>query len=145
MARLDREKRREWKAALLASPASWIGCGIDVGQENPSASLEGVPGLIDWMVHGQVSGLVLRGEFARGECCLIPGDQTLGRPNYLFFPIHSPAGPAALLEKARKLGVKEIALAESTFPEDFLGKLKQNFKKEGIRFATLEAVEAVKR
>jgi len=94
--------------------------------------------LIDWAVHGQVSSLLQRGHFSSGECCLIPGNPALGRPSYLFFPIHSPAGAQSFFEKTRKLGITEIALAESTFPEDFLGKLKQTFKKVGVRCTKLE-------
>jgi hypothetical protein len=138
MARLDQEKRREWKAALVSTKAHWIVCGLDINEENPCSTLEGMPGLIDWTLHGQVSDLLLRKKISEGECCLVPGDSALGRPNFLFFPRSSAAGAQALMEKARKLKIDELALAESTFPEDFLTKLKQTLKKEGIRFMKLE-------
>ncbi len=138
MAKLDQNQQREWKAALVSTKAAWIVCGLDLNEENPGSGLEGMPGLIDWTLHGQVSALILRRKFSDGECCLVPGDCALGRPNYLFFPSRSTSGAQALLEKTRKLKIKELALAESTFPEDFLGKLKQTLKKEGIRFTKLE-------
>ncbi len=138
MARLDQQKRREWKAALSSTKSPWVVCGIDHSEENASARLEGMPGLIDWAVHGQVSALLQHKDLASGECCLIPGDPSLGRPNFLFYPARPSSGAQALLEKVRKLGIAELALAESTFPEDFLSKLKQTLKKEGIRFTKLE-------
>jgi hypothetical protein len=137
MARLEQQKREEWKAALSSTKSPWVVCGLDFSLSSSSARLEGMAGLIDWTVHGQVSQLLSRGKID-GECCLIPGDTALDRPNFLFFPARSSMGAQALLEKARKLGIAELAIAESTFPEDFLGKLKQTLKKEGIRYTKLE-------
>lgn len=138
MARLDQQKQQEWKAALARNQAPWVACGVDFSDESSSMAFEGIAGLIDWSLHGQVSTLVMRKQITAGECCLVPGDPRRGRPNYLFFPIRSAMTAQAFLEKTRKLQVQEIALAESTFPEDFLSKVKQTFKKEGIRYTKLE-------
>lgn len=137
MARLDPYKKQEWKAALAANKAAWVACGLDLGGDG-GAAFEGMAGLIDWTLHGQVSALAIRRQIADGECCLVPGDASRGRPNYLFFPIRAATGAQGFIEKARKLNITDIAIAESTFPEDFLGKVKQTFKKEGIRFTKLE-------
>lgn len=138
MARLDPAKRNEWKKALAEAGVAWVAVGIDFSEPNASARLEGMPGLVDWALHGQVSRLMLQERLGGAESCLVPGDPALGRPSFLFFPVRAPNSVAAFLEQVRGLQVKEIALAESTFGEDFLAKVKQTFKKEGIRFTTLE-------
>lgn|GEM_PF-5138414 len=137
MARLDQQKRRDWKVALSSTKSAWVVCGFDSNEASMSARLEGMPGLIDWALHGQVSGLLKR-EGEIGDCCLIPGDPLLLRPSFLFFSTRTPSGAQSLLDKARKLGLSELTIAESTFPEDFLSKLKQTLKKEGIRYTKLE-------
>ena len=98
--------------------------------------LDGMPGLVDWMAHGQVSRLLQRGSLRAGDATVLPGDPARGRPSVLLYPVAE--GAAALARKIAKLGVKELALASSTFPEDFCSKLEQTLKKEGIRCTTLE-------
>ena len=71
-----------------------------------------------------------------GDAAIFPGDPTRQRASVLLFPVSK--GAPALVKKLAQLGVKELALAESTFPEDFRAKLKQNLGKEGIRCTTLE-------
>lgn len=138
MARLDPAKKAEWKKALAAADAPWIAIGLDFSGPGRSAGLEGMPGLADWDLHGQVSRLLLANRISDDESCLVPGNPELSRPSFLFVPARAANGAADFLEKLRRLQVKEIALAESTFPEDFLAKVKQTFKKEGIRFKSLE-------
>jgi len=138
MARLDPATRQKWKSALSGAGGGWVACGLDTSG-SPAAQLEGVAGLIDWIVHGQVSRLLLRGQLARGECCVIAGDPARSRPSFLLFPEGGRSGSAAALaERAKSLGIKEITLAENTFSEDFLAKVKQTFKKEGIHCGKLE-------
>jgi hypothetical protein len=136
VASLDPAKRKLWNSALAAVTAPWVVCGITRRPDGEYASLDGFPGLIDWQVHGQVSRLLKRGRLAAGEACLVAGDPARGLPSYLLFPVEESA--AALAQKLRALRVEELALAESTFPEDFLHKVKQTFKKEGIRSTPLE-------
>ena len=138
MARLEAAKRNEWKKALAAATAPWIAIGLDHSETSLAARLEGLPGLADWALHGQVSRLLLREKIGAGEACLVPGDASLARPSFLFVPSREPGSASRFLEQVKRLNVKEIALAESTFGEDFLAKVKQTFKKEGIRFTTLE-------
>ena len=129
MAELDSQKKKLWMKALSSTTVPWVVCGF-------KDSLDGMPGLIDWLVHGQVSRLVKQGKLAAQEACVLPGDPARQRPSFLLFPVS--AGAPALFEKLRKLAVSDLALAESSFPEDFLAKVKQNLKKEGIRCTTLE-------
>ncbi len=136
MASLDPVRKKEWKEALAKSEAPWILCGLSHGGEGAYAAVEGMTGLIDWAVHGQVSRLLKRGELGSRDSAILPGDPGRGRPSFLLFPVES--GAAALVKKIAQLKVTEIAVAESTFPEDFLAKLKQTLPKEGIRCTKLE-------
>ncbi len=138
MARLDPAKRSEWKNALTSVTAPWIAIGIDHSSPSMAARLEGIVGLADWALHGQVSRLLLEKKITDGESCIVPGNSMLSRPSFLFFPVRGSGSANSFLEKMQKLQVTEVALAESTFPEDFLAKVKQTFKKEGIRFTSLE-------
>jgi hypothetical protein len=98
--------------------------------------MEGMTGLIDWALHGQVSRLVKRGILGQGESALLPGDPGRKRPSFLFVPTGENA--SALVKKIVQLSLRDITVAESTFPEDFLSKLKQTLQKEGIRCTKLE-------
>lgn len=135
MASLDPIKKLAWKNALARTKAPWVICGI---KSRTPAPLDGMAGLVDWMVHGQVSQRLLLGHLASGEVCIVPGDPQKQRPSFLLYPVDGSAGASLLAEKARKLQISELALAESTFPEDFLAKVKQTLKKEGIRYQKLE-------
>jgi hypothetical protein len=132
MAQLEPALKKSLRHALVSTPAPWVVCGLDAEQ----SPVDGVVGLIDWMLHGQVSRLVKSGALGAGKACVLPGDPLCKRPSFLLAP--SGVTAAALLEKLRKLGVTEIALAETTFPADFRSKVKQTLKKEGIRCTTLE-------
>ncbi len=132
---LDPVKKQAWQNALASTEAAWVICGF---QSAVPSALDGMAGLIDWAVHGQVSQRLCKGQIRAGEACVVPGDAQKRRPSFLLFPVDIPSGPSHLVEKARKLKIGELALAESTFPEDFLAKLKQTLKKEGIRYQKLE-------
>lgn len=95
-------------------------------------------GLLDWKLHGQVSRLLVDDKFPPDEFCLIPSTGK-SRPSVLFWHFGPKPAVAPLLERLRSLHTKELALASSTFPEDFLSKLKENLKKEGIRWMELES------
>lgn len=137
MASLEAAKKKSWKAALEATESPWIVCGLTYGGEGPFSTVDGMTGLIDWMVHGQVSRLLKRGSLGPKDSAVLPGDPVRRRPSVLLFPVE--AGAAALAKKIHQLNVKDLALAESTFPEDFRAKLKQTLGKEGIRCTTLES------
>ena len=136
MAALDPGKKKSWKAALRAVVAPWVVCGLTRHAAPEFASLDGMSGLIDWNVHGQVSRLLKQGKLPAKAVCVLPGDPACHRPSFLLFPVD--ASLSALVETLRKLGVSDLALVESTFPEDFRAEVKQTFKKEGIRCTTLE-------
>ncbi|HEY8280446.1 MAG TPA: hypothetical protein VIH99_12530 [Bdellovibrionota bacterium] len=140
MATLDPKQKRAWKSALMGAKSPWVVCGLRRTATGKAAMLNGMAGLIDWALHGQVSRLVREESLGTGEPCLLPGDPERGRPSFILFPVDPPATPQSVAEKVRSLKVSELALAESTFPEDFLAKLKQTFKKEGIRCTKLEPV-----
>jgi hypothetical protein len=136
MAALDPARKKLWKTALASVEAPWIVCGLRRTEEGAFASLDGMAGLIDWMAHGQVSRLLRRGDLGPRDSAVLPGDPVRRRSSVLLFPVES--GASALAKKISQLQVKDLALAESTFPEDFLTKLKQTLLKEGIRCTTLE-------
>lgn len=136
MASLDPARKKTLKAALLAETAPWILCALTCHEKGIYESLDGLIGLIDWTLHGQVSRLLKESSVGRDDICLFPGDLTRKRPSFILAPSTTTA--AIVLETLRDLGVKELAIAESTFPADFRAKLKQTLKKEGIRCTTLE-------
>ena len=138
MAILEQERKRALTDALTKLRFGWVAIGISIPEENKASALDGITGLVDWAVHGQVSRLLLLKRLSTNECCLLPGDVALGRPSFLFFPVDAPSGPQKFAEKIFKLGIKEIVIAESTFPGDFLAKLKQTLKKEGVSSTKLE-------
>jgi hypothetical protein len=132
MASLDAATKKAWKEALAGAREPWIVCGFDAAKQD---ALDGMVGLVDWMSHGQVSRLLQLG-LGAGDATVIPGDPSRSRPSVLLYPVAE--GAAGLVKKIAKLGVKELALAGSTFPEDFCAKVKQTLMKEGIRCTTLE-------
>lgn len=136
MASLDQSTKKAWKAALSSNPAPWVICGIRNDQTGSVAKLDGIPGLIDWIVHGQVSRRLQQGQLGPKDCCLVPGAPERKLPHFLFFP--TTITSQAFAEKVKHLKISELALAETTFPEDFLPKVKQTLKKEGIRCVKLE-------
>jgi len=136
MARLSTETRNAWKAALQNCKAPWIIFGVNSNGESLAEKLEGMAGLVDWHVHGQVSQALIRGRVSEGEFCLIPGAE--GRPSFLLYLFETTPDVKTMLTKIRALKVRSLCLAESTFPEDFSTRVKQTLSKEGISCITLE-------
>jgi hypothetical protein len=131
MGRLSAEQKNLWKKNLAECNAAWIVCGIDFSLP-ASERLLGMTGLIDWHLHGQVSRLIAENQLSPGEFCLVPG----AGKNFLFCQLKEKSAP--LVQRLRAMHAEEIAVASSTFPEDFLADLKENLKKAGIRWSKLE-------
>jgi hypothetical protein len=138
---MDPSTKAQWKAALNGQTGGFIGCALDSSLP-VSVRFEGMAGLIDWQLHGQISSLLARKELPPGKACLLPGDSGLSRPSVVVLHTEPASEPKAFAAQIKKLGIEEIALAESTFPEDFLGKLKQTLKKEGVRCTKVEPESA---
>jgi hypothetical protein len=134
---LDRARQEAWKAALRGATAPWVGFGLDSAVELLSDRLNGMAGLIDWHLHGQVSKLLAERALQPEEFCLVPTGT--GAQNFLLYHYGSAPDAKAFALRAKKLGIQQLALAASTFPKDFLAKLEQNLKKEGIPFSHLES------
>ncbi len=134
---LDSIQKKSWNASLRTCSSPWIAFGVDEKKGNSNADrLAGMAGLIDWHLHGQVSTLVSRKVFSQEEFCLFP---SVDRKNtFLLYHFAADADAKSFLSQLKLLNVKEICLAETTFPEDFLHKVKQTLKKEGIRCTKLE-------
>jgi hypothetical protein len=135
VARLDAGQKRLLKEALCARPSPWIIFGLE-SAGSPAQRMGGLAGIIDWHLHGQVSSLLSDGRIANEEFCLFPGGGT--KSYFLMYQFGSAPDVKKLLHRLQLLKVEEFSLAESTFPEDFLSKLKQTLKKEGIRCTKLE-------
>jgi hypothetical protein len=135
MAALEAKVKSAWKQSLQSCSSPWIAIGIS-NEGLPSFRLNGMAGLADWHLHGQVSSLLARGRLSAGEFCLIPGSN--GQPNFLIYHFAGAPESKPLLGRLRALKVKELSFAASTFPGDFSSKLKQTLDKEGIRCTTLE-------
>jgi hypothetical protein len=134
--KLDRDQKESWKAALRGERAPWIAFGLDSSAAPLSDRLSGMAGLIDWHLHGQVSRLLAGGSLQPEEFCLVPTGT--GAQNFLLYHFGPSPDAKAFAAQAKKLKVTQLALASSTFPKDFLSKLEQNLKKEGIHFSHLE-------
>lgn len=132
MARLDFSAKTQFLDRLQSSSSNWVLAGMGGATRASAERLEGEVGLLDWLVHGQVSRLVKAGVWREEEFCLVPGDPALGRPSVLVYQYGETLAVPKLMERLRKLGVKELALVDATFPEDISRKLKQTLSKEGI-------------
>jgi hypothetical protein len=136
VAYLEAAEKDSWKAALRAANAPWIAFGLNAQTLSRAERLGGMAGLIDWHLHGQVSRLLAGERLAAEEFCFLPGPSAT--TSFLLYQHGENPSPASFLSRLKQLNIPEICLAESTFPEDFLAKLKQNLKKEGIRCTKLE-------
>jgi hypothetical protein len=137
MANLDSPKKESLKAALRACSAPWVAFALNSETANRDERMNGMAGLIDWHLHGQVSSLLAGNRIGKNEFCLIPGT-TAGSTSFLLYQHGEKPSVSELTDRVQQLKIGEICLAESTFPEDFLPELKQNLKKEGIRCTKLE-------
>jgi len=137
MAYLEPAVKDSWKAALRSNGSSWIAFGLNAQTLSRAERLGGMAGLIDWHLHGQVSKLLADQRLADEEFCLLPGPAA-SSTSFLLYQHGANPNTASFLSRLKQLNISEICLAETTFPEDFLAKLKQNLKKEGIRCTKLE-------
>lgn len=136
MAILDPDQKKSWKSSLKDCESPWIAFGLPANGTSIAEKMNGMPGIIDWHLHGQVSKLLSQGLLSNGELCLIPN--TSGQKNFLLYHYEPTPDAKAFFAKLKKLQVTELCLAESTFPGDFLAKVKQTLTKEGIRCTKLE-------
>jgi hypothetical protein len=137
MAYLEATEKDSWKTALRASNAPWVAFGLNGQTLSRAERLGGMAGLIDWHLHGQVSKLLADERLADEEFCLLPGPAA-DSTSFLLYQHGASPNTASFLSRLKQLNISEICLAETTFPGDFLAKLKQNLKKEGIRCTKLE-------
>lgn len=137
MAHLETPEKDSWKAALRSNDSPWIAFGLNGQTFSRAERLNGMAGLIDWHLHGQVSKLLADERLSSEEFCLLPGPAA-NSTSFLLYQFGENPSASAFLNRLKQLNIPEICLAESTFPEDFLAKLKQTLKKEGIRCTKLE-------
>lgn len=135
MAHLEAAQKEAWRNSLRANTSPWIAFALNAETTDHAERLNGMAGLIDWQIHGQVSNLLAQRRIGREEFCLIPGNS--GR-HFLLYQHGEKPNATAFAQRVQHLRIPEICLAESTFPGDFLAKLKQTLKKEGIRCTKLE-------
>lgn len=136
MAKLDLETKTTWMNALSSHSGPWILFGLDSQISPLSERLGGMAGLIDWYVHGQVSRLVSK-ENSDSDFFLIPSTSK-EKPSFFFYHYSGSPELKKLSEKIKHLQISNIAVALSTFPEDFSKKLKQNLERDGIQWTKLE-------
>jgi hypothetical protein len=135
MSALSPQEKESWKKKLLAFPNRWIFIALKK-QNSPSATLNGIPGIADWILHGQVSTQLQKNLLSNGDLLWIPGKGVSA--NFLFVYLDGSFESKEVFKKLNGIELKEMVIAENTFPEDFLVKLKQNLKKEEITFTCLE-------
>lgn len=135
MAILSLDEKDSLKKQLLSLGDSWIVIGLQK-QKNLAATMDGLAGLADWILHGQVSKQLQKMHLSNGDLLWVPG---LGiSTNFLFIFLDDSFEPKEVFKKLRAIKMNKVVVAENTFPEDFLGKLKQNLKKEEVTFTSLE-------
>lgn len=136
MASLDIQTKNLWLDTLSEKKGEWVLFGIN-SQITPLCDrMNGMAGLIDWYIHGQVSRLISKNSMS-GDFCLFP-TETNEKPNFLLYHYTGSPDAKKVLEKLKSLNIKQVLMAKSTFPEDFYKKLKQNLDKDGIQWTKLE-------
>ncbi len=135
MSALSVIEKENWKKKLLDFPNRWIFIALK-RDKSPSATLNGLPGIADWILHGQVSTQLQKNLLSNGDLLWIPGKGVT--TNFLFFYLDDSFESKEVFKKLKGIDLNEVVIAETTFPEDFLVKLKQNLKKEEISFTCLE-------
>jgi hypothetical protein len=123
------------KQKILSHSDQWILLGIAKKNSNWE-TINGVVGIADWLLHGQVSKQLERSDLQSGELLWI--STTGNKSNFLFFYFEEQPETKEFLKKLAGIEIKKLVIAESSFPEDFCNKLKQYFKKENIPFSILE-------
>ena len=135
MALLEPREKESWNAALDRAAGPWIAFGLDAAIPLGSDRVAGLAALIDWRLHGQVSRRIADGLSPNSFCLFpLPG----GARTFLLYHYLGKPDPAAFAERARALGLRELLVAERTFPEDFPRKLKHALEELDVRYATLE-------
>lgn len=96
MASLELGAKTQWFEQIAQHKGKWIVFGLNSSTTPNSERMNGMAGLIDWFVHGQVSKMVSKNQLY-GEFCLIPSENR-EKPNFLLY--HYPGSPE--LKKAAK-------------------------------------------
>ena len=139
MANLNPTQKAQLNEKLSQVTAPWVLFGVDASRSSLAERMDGLAGLIDWNVHGQVSRLLTKNLFPDDGFCVVPGDPSCARPSFIAFQYGANPDVKFAAERIRKLGIQELCVAETTFPEDFSRKLKQTLSKEGSSWTKLES------
>ena len=136
MANLSGESLASLKRSVDDCKNQWLlACMSDEKKNSP---ITGHVGFFDWRLHGQLSRLIRRDTLHTGELCLVSGPKRLGAASLLLFVHGKNTKSSELVAQLRKLGINSLSVEESSFPEDFFARLKQNLDKEGISWTKLE-------
>jgi hypothetical protein len=104
-----------------------------------AASMQGVLGYIDWRLHGKISQALKKDILQAGEQSLFVNTGKIGKATLILH--HWQDEKTALKEisaSLQKLNAKEVCVAESTFPENFLPVLKNKFLELNLQWSSLE-------
>lgn len=137
MASFDEAQYLEILSELDSCTQPWI-LAAYTEKEHPALSLEGVLGVMDWRLHGLLSNLIKRSTFTNGEVAMIPASKKLGAASLLVFHCgKSQANSAKVVDCLKKLKAKQVSIAATSFPTDFLKNLEQTLNKAGIEWQIL--------
>ena len=143
MAILDVKERDSWRSLLLQETAPWILFGVPAEETVSAKQFSGPAGIIDWILHGQVSLLALSNKIAKNSFCLVPNFTTSTKKSFLcLYYQREKLSSRNVLKKLKKLGSREIAVVSSTFPQDFYTEIMEDLRREGIHCKTLELKKA---
>jgi hypothetical protein len=140
MALLEESKYIEVLKNLDDCQSPWLLAAYQESS-NPARSLQGILGVIDWRLHGLLSDLIKKQRLEMDELAIIPGQARLGKASllvhYCGLDLHKSE---KIVDSLKKLHCQEICLVETSFPADFLRKLKQNLSKAGIKCLSLDPI-----
>lgn len=104
-----------------------------------ATSMQGVLGYIDWRLHGKVSQALKKNILKEGEQSLFVNTGKIGQASLLLHHWQDPKTALQLISASlQKLNAKEICVAESTFPADFLPQLKKKLAELNLQWNSLE-------
>ena len=101
--------------------------------------MQGILGYLDWRLHGKISQAFRQDILPVGGLSFFANRGKLGKANLLVYHWEEEAQALKTIQASlESLQAKEICVATSSFPEDFLPSLQKSIEKMGIEWIKLE-------
>lgn len=112
--------------------------GIDGNEKDKIQKFQGALGHLDWLLHGQVSALVISDHAPVGQTILVGANAKKNLPHFLGFHFSTKDQITSFVNSVKRLQISSVSVLSATFPKDILEKLKQNLTSSGVGFTLLE-------